>query len=205
MGDFNAFQSQSQLRAELRASKHNDIVRCAAQHFAERGYERTSLTAIADELGITKTALYHYVASKKALLLECYRQTMDRILKITHDAEGMHAPALDKLNYALRHYAMLATAGDNQYLWLDIAAVLKEEKTHALMAERDEIDRRLRGIISACVKQGDFRSDTDTKLAYFHMIGAVNWMAVWYKEGGTWSREFVCEKIAQDVIRGYLA
>ena len=55
--------------------KHEDkrtaILRTAAQLFAANGYEATSLDMIADQLGIHKATLYHYVDNKESILFQC--------------------------------------------------------------------------------------------------------------------------------------
>tara|TARA_R110000851_G_scaffold195226_1_gene346042 strand:+ start:294 stop:902 length:609 start_codon:yes stop_codon:yes gene_type:complete len=201
MSELSAFPTQ----AELWEMKRNEILRCAARIFSEKGYEGTSLTSIASELGVTKTALYHYVSNKKQLLIDCYRQMMDRALATLGDAEARDAPALDKLKFVLLGYAMMATSGGNQYLWRDVRIALENDKTDFLQAERDELDRRIRNIMQACIDEGAFRKDIDLKLAYFHIIGALNWMAVWYDPGGKWSPEFVSDQMVEQVLRTYLA
>lgn len=54
------------------------IVRCALHHFARRGYAAVSLGEIAEDVGVTKSALYNHVANKEALYTEalCYLLTL---------------------------------------------------------------------------------------------------------------------------------
>lgn len=200
MSELSGFPTQ----AELWEMKRNEILRCAARVFSEKGYEGTSLSSIASELGVTKTALYHYVSNKKQLLADCYRQTIDHALATLGDAETRDVPALDKLKYVLRDYAMMATSGGYQYLWRDVRIVLENDKANFLQPERDEIDRRFRNILQACIDEGTLRKDTDLKLAYFHIIGALNWMAVWYDPNGAWSPEFASDQMVENILRGYL-
>ncbi len=55
--------------------RHEDkrvaILRTAAQLFADNGYEATSLDKIADQLGMHKATLYHYVSNKESILYQC--------------------------------------------------------------------------------------------------------------------------------------
>ncbi len=44
------------------------IVACAERLFADRGYDATSLQSIADEVGLTKAAVYYHFPTKTALL-----------------------------------------------------------------------------------------------------------------------------------------
>ena len=44
------------------------ILDAATRLFAQRGYDATGLRLVADEVGLTSAALYHYFASKEALM-----------------------------------------------------------------------------------------------------------------------------------------
>lgn len=57
----------------------NRILAAARTHFAESGYESTTNKVIADDVGITTGALYHYIPSKAALYAEVYRNTVDYV------------------------------------------------------------------------------------------------------------------------------
>lgn len=53
-----------------------DIARRAAKYFSNHGYAGTSMRKIADYLGLSKSALYHYFPTKEDLFLACTRQVM---------------------------------------------------------------------------------------------------------------------------------
>jgi len=57
----------------------NRILGAARTHFAESGYQSTTNKVIADDVGITTGALYHYIPSKAALYAEVYRDTVDYV------------------------------------------------------------------------------------------------------------------------------
>jgi AcrR family transcriptional regulator len=55
----------------------------ALQLFAEQGYEKTSLREIAEQLGVTKAALYYYFKSKEDIvrsLVEDYMAELDELI-----------------------------------------------------------------------------------------------------------------------------
>lgn len=54
--------------ARAAAVRHAEILDCAARLFTTRGYDGTSVADIIAELGISKGAFYHHVASKECLL-----------------------------------------------------------------------------------------------------------------------------------------
>src|SRR6266567_3583968 len=49
---------------------HQRMIQAALSLFAERGFESTSMDAIAREAGVTKPTLYNHWADKEALMLE---------------------------------------------------------------------------------------------------------------------------------------
>ena len=51
------------------------IFQAALELFQERGYEATTMRAIADRAGVSLGSSYHYFASKEHLVLEFYRHT----------------------------------------------------------------------------------------------------------------------------------
>lgn len=56
----------------------NRILESALLLFAQRGYEATSISDIASELGITKGALYRHFAGKRAILDEILERMWER-------------------------------------------------------------------------------------------------------------------------------
>src|ERR1700733_4923764 len=57
------------LGEEQRKSTHERILDVALELFLEKGYDKTSLREIAEELGFSKAALYYHFASKDEILL----------------------------------------------------------------------------------------------------------------------------------------
>jgi AcrR family transcriptional regulator len=53
------------------------IFNAALELFQERGYEATTMRAIAERAGVSLGSSYHYFASKEHLVLEFYRHTHD--------------------------------------------------------------------------------------------------------------------------------
>ncbi len=66
-------------------ARRQEILDRAIEVFARRGAERTSLRAIAREVGVTHAALSHYFGSLEELLVEVYRESEE-------DADSHAAP-----------------------------------------------------------------------------------------------------------------
>ena len=59
-------------------ARRQEILDRAIEVFARRGSDRTSLRAIAEEVGVTHAALKHYFGSLEELLVAVYRQSEQR-------------------------------------------------------------------------------------------------------------------------------
>ena len=51
-----------------------DILQIALKHFANKGYENTTLEDIAKEIDITKPAIYYYFKNKEELYNEIFKE-----------------------------------------------------------------------------------------------------------------------------------
>src|ERR1700749_2472714 len=67
----DAWKDAGQSRDDQFAAKRAALIRKAARAFSARGFYNTSLDDIAEELGVTKPALYYYVKNKEEILFAC--------------------------------------------------------------------------------------------------------------------------------------
>jgi AcrR family transcriptional regulator len=168
-------------RPREHALKREAVILAAARAFAARGYHNTSLDDLAASLKVTKPTLYLYVPSKEAILFECFKAGLAQIQATLEDCEGASGPARERLFAFIRGYAA-AIVGD--FGW----CMLRAEDQHlgAAMSRRIKllkvgIDRRMRALIEAGVRDGSIR-DCDPKMTAFALAGALNWMGHWYRE-----------------------
>lgn len=74
-------------------ARRQEILDRAIEVFAQRGSKKTSLRAIAQEVGVTHAALTHYFGSLEELLVEVYRES-ERRSDETDAAPSETSPAL---------------------------------------------------------------------------------------------------------------
>ncbi|MGW3264279.1 TetR/AcrR family transcriptional regulator [Streptomyces sp. NPDC001056] len=95
-----------------RAARERQVLAAATEEFGRRGYEATTVAAIAARVGVTKPLLHHYFGSKQDLYLACLNPIGDRLLDAIRTA--MAAPATGAPPTPLRVLNALFTALDGR-------------------------------------------------------------------------------------------
>jgi TetR/AcrR family transcriptional regulator len=190
--------------AQAAELKRASIVRAAAQCFSRLGFHGTSMDDIAGRLGVTKAALYRYVSNKHELLLESFNLAMDSSFANLDRAEAEGRNGLDKLQIALRGYlADLIGKLGHPVVLLEENALLPAQ-SRAIIARRDAVERRYRGLVEEGIRDGSI-VPCSPKLAVFALLGAVNWVPKWYRTDGAWSADQVAESLVSLVTRSLAA
>jgi TetR/AcrR family transcriptional regulator len=177
-------------RDELHEAKRGALLREAASAFTRKGFHAASLDDIAQKLGVTKAALYHYFPSKHALLRECFARALEVGFEGLAKAEATGGNAREKLNNTLRFY--LKEMIDE----LSCCVVLTEENAllpddyAELLQQRDRFEIALRELVREGIADGSI-VPCDAKLAVFTILGAVHWVSKWFNQSGAWSADAV--------------
>lgn len=136
--------------ARPRAASKEAILEAALAVFRERGYEGTTIPAIADRLGVSQGTLYNYYPSKEKLLFACAR------------AGGTPGAIFTKLRaeVGVRPVAELleeAAAGVAAFFELRLPAMLMRG-TRPLSSDRPGVEFPRRGLESV---RAYFRAEVD--------------------------------------------
>jgi AcrR family transcriptional regulator len=85
-----------------RAEREEQIVAVAIAEFAEQGYARASMVAIARQAGISKPLIYQYFGSKDGLYLQCLHSVAGALLSRLEAAERKVDDTVASRIYPLR-------------------------------------------------------------------------------------------------------
>lgn len=69
-----------------RSSRHERVLDEAARQFNAKGVLLTSLAEIAASLGVSRNAMYYYVADREDLVFQCYRRAAEITARHLHEA-----------------------------------------------------------------------------------------------------------------------
>ncbi len=186
---------------DKRNRRRGEILEAALRAFREKGYHATTLDDIAEHVGVGKTALYHYFPDKEAILYECHRESLAEVRRLMANAAKNGGSAAERLGFVIREHVrvMIETLGGSP-LAFEVTALSSERQAEVIQA-RDEYERGLRTIIENGVKAGEFRP-VDSKIAVFAILGAINWIARWYRPDGAVKAPQLGEQFADYLVGG---
>jgi AcrR family transcriptional regulator len=187
----------------------DQIYYVAAKIFCEKGYDATSMSDIADAVGITKAGIYHYVASKQDLLFAIMNFGMDRLENRVITPARAVAGAEQRLRTIIRNHALLiiegsALQGYNPVTVLndEMAGLTPAHQRRVLQRKRNYLDL-LRDTLQQLKEEGKLK-EVDVTVAAFSLFGMLLWISRWYRTDGKLSGEEVANEIEKIAFGGIL-
>lgn len=180
--------------------KRTAILRAAADVFAEKGYEGTSLNDIAQRVGLHKASLYHYMSGKSDLLVQCLETSFANLRDVARIAERAELPPLDRLAYFFRNLVAAQCSDFGRCVNLIRPEILPEADARRVVAFKATLDRMARGLLTQAMESGDIRSIHPVSAAAF-LFGASNWVPHWHRP----ERDPDLDTICNSFLRLYLA
>jgi AcrR family transcriptional regulator len=201
-GTSHAARQSAHVQAK-RQRRRTEILHAALRAFRRGGFHATTLDDIALQLGVRKTALYHYFPDKEAMLYACHREGLEEVAGIIAAARRRGSYA-EQLAHAIReHVRVMTDTLEGSSLAFEVNA-LSARRRAEVIAARDRYEQALRDIVRRGIAAGEFRA-VDPKLAVFAILGAINWIARWYAPDGSVRSQELGTHFSDHLIRGLLA
>ncbi|WP_255718943.1 TetR/AcrR family transcriptional regulator [Micrococcus sp. ACRRV] len=151
--------------------------------FNRHGYEATSMGMLATHLGISKSAIYHHVESKEAILDHAVTEALDALESCLDDVVASGADAGAQVEAAIRGtLGVLAEKQPEVTLLLRLRGNSAVEV--AAVERRREITRRLGDLLESAQAAGAVRSDVTPRNLARLALGMINSIVDWYRPDG---------------------
>ncbi|MCW9032749.1 MAG: TetR/AcrR family transcriptional regulator [Alphaproteobacteria bacterium] len=184
--------------------KREALYREAAKGFNRRGFRGTSLADLAEGLGITKAALYHYVPNKDELLFRCVYNSTIASLEAVEVAKKEETTGLNRIHRVIRDYFCAVLMANPPCVTVYDEGTLDAKNAKIIYDRRKQLSLSMREFIRQGVEDGSV-IDCDPKLATNIILGSMNWAPKWFRHDGELSSEEVANGIADMLTRGIAA
>ena len=157
----------SRARAEAVRAR---ILEAGVTVFERRGFERASISAIAEEAGLSAGSIYTYFESKEELFLAAFGMLVEEEEQALTEAIGTSPLTSYAVELAVDYFALLAAGGDgfrgaghNFLLHAWATAGHNQSLRQMLVRRRAQASLLARTVIEGAVKRGELRSATDAE------------------------------------------
>jgi AcrR family transcriptional regulator len=181
-----------------------EVYRTAAQIILEKGYDATSVSDIAEALGITKAGLYHYIHGKKQLLFDIMQYGLDELERGVQQPAHLIADAETRLRFMIDVHVRSVTRGQGAVtILVDEARALTPAQNRKVRAKKRAYFDLLRSTLEELKKEGKLRA-VNVTVAAFSLLGMINWSSRWYRAGGDLDEQHVASAIVDIGLNGLI-
>ncbi|MDQ7025463.1 MAG: TetR/AcrR family transcriptional regulator [Anaerolineae bacterium] len=181
------------------AVHRDDIIKAAADVLREHGYDATTMKDIAARVNLTAASLYHHFKNKDFLLLAVLERGLSLTIATIEPIQQSDKPARDKLSAMIAAHinAITSHPASGAAMVFEIKALMNvntaargngdssefTKRRDAFFEQRDYFEAMFRETVKEGISNGEFRP-VDAAIVAKAMLGAHNWVGVWYKASG---------------------
>lgn len=162
-------------------ARRHQILTVAAQLFAERGYDGTSIRDLAKQVGLLPGSVYHHFPSKEELIVSVHQEGFRQLITDVEAAIAAETDPWQRLEKACGAHIRAVVVGNNisTVTGVSLFSLHDTKLRRRLQADRDRYESIFIRLITAL----DVAEEVDRSLLRFLLLGALNWTLVWYRPG----------------------
>lgn len=171
-------------------SDRDFVLRSAARLFREQGYDRTTVKEIAEACNMLPGSLHYRYQAKEDILVDLMRLGLEEAsIAVSQSVAGVTEPAEQLRRGINAHLQMLVSGSDMVYVLLFEWRSLRGGARREMIKLRDRYESLWAAMLRLLAEQGVIRKDVDLELLRLIGLGALNWVATWFREEGRYSLE----------------
>ncbi len=192
--------------ARTRAKDHDDkrvaIMETAARIFADDGYDRTSMAQLATKCGVSKALIYHYYASKEALLFDIIDTHLGELIDAVEEADQPNAEPEERLEGLVAGLLEAYRDADAKHkVQLRALTLLPDDQQAHLKGLERKLVARFSEAIRA-IDPGVFDDKPLLKPVTMSLFGMLNWFYMWFRERGALTRSGYAKLATKILVNG---
>ena len=175
-------------------SPRGRLLSAAAHLFRSKGYERTTVRDIAQEVGILSGSIFHHFRNKDDILRAVMSECVDRLLNhMNHSLQGISNPE-ERLRAMIRCelHAIFGQQGNALTVLIFEWRALSEESQQKLLEKRHAYERLWQDELKNASSR--LRADIDPLVLRRFLHGSLYWTTHWYQDGGDYNLDDLTEQ-----------
>jgi TetR/AcrR family transcriptional regulator, cholesterol catabolism regulator len=184
-----------------RRNRSQDVLEAAVRVFHKKGYASASIQDIADEVGVLKGSLYHYIDSKEDLLARLFEDSAGHFMEMLDEAGKLDAPPVERLGrfaYSCSYWYLQNI--ERVTIYANEWKHLTGKRRKVVEGIREDYERRLASLIGEVREAGEARPDLDVNFATYYIFGALNGLPDWYRRRGPDPAERIAESYSGLIV-----
>ena len=187
-------------QAEDYDKKLDAIMREAAKLFAKKGFDGASLSDLAAACGVSKSLIYHYYASKEAILFDVMNAHIDQLVDVVRSLDNDHETPEDTFRALARALmrAYVGAANSQKVLLYELENLPGQQRSEIVRKQREIIDfaESLLKSASPLKEKNHHRLRAHTMLFF----GMLNWTHNWFRSSGAIDRDEIADMAARSAL-----
>jgi AcrR family transcriptional regulator len=171
------------------------VLAASVAAFTEQGFDATSIDDLARRLGISKSAVYHHVASKDALLGIALDRALTGLEDVADEVVRLEASALERLETLVRG-SVRVLVERLPYVTLLLRVHGNSEVEREALARRRRLDRLGADLVRAAIAEGDLRPEVEPVVTARLLFGMVNSLTEWLRPNTRYDAAGLADAVA---------
>ena len=182
------------------------VLGAAARLFRQKGFDKTTVKEIAEACDMLPGSLHYRYPSKESILVDQMCLALEQASTALSEAILGENEPLEQLRQGINaHLESLVGGSDMVYVLLFEWRSLQGQSRKEMIDLRDRYELLWSAMIQSLSSQNLIRADVDRDLLRLIGLGALNWVATWFNEGGRYTikdiGDFVWEVIKDGVLK----
>ena len=175
----------------------------AKQLFSIKGYRGTTLGDLTTSFGVSRPSVYYYYKSKMEILSELHSKGFNEAVSNFDKILSTTLPTKEKFRKILEvHTRNLANDTElSKVFYLDEMEMPDKLRKEIRKRRRGYTDRIIE-VYKKGVAEGIFKK-IDPKMAVYLLLGACNWLAMWYSPKKNIDPETIVQSLMAILTEGY--
>ena len=175
----------------------------AKRLFSSKGYRGTTLRDLTSSFGVSRPSLYYYYTSKMDILSELHAVGFNKAGERFDKILQAELPTKEKFKKILEaHTHNLVSDVDLHKIYYMDEMEMPEKLRREIRGRRRSYTDKIIEIYKKGVAEGIFK-DIDPKVAVYLLLGACNWLVMWYSTKKHIKSDTIVESLMTILSEGY--